>query len=99
MPYFIETWDNEEQKHLRAEHRNAHLAYLDANKHRIIACGGKLLDDGSRATGAVLLVDVETREEAEAFIAEDPFTKAGLVGKVSMSRWRRAFVNGERYTE
>lgn len=96
MPYLIETWDKEALKHLRAEHRDAHLAYLESQKHRIIACGGKLVDDGSRATGAVLLIDVETREEAEKFIAEDPFIKAGLAEKITICRWRKAFFDGKR---
>ena len=96
MPFFIETYDKDELQHLRAAHRAEHLAYLEANKHLIIAGGGKLVDDGSRAVGSVLLVAVETREEAEKFIQDDPFFKAGLFEKTVINRWRKSFFDGKR---
>jgi uncharacterized protein YciI len=61
------------------------------------ACGAKLTDDGEAALGGVYLVDVETRAEAERFIAEDPFTKADLFLRIEITRWRKAYLDGRNY--
>jgi uncharacterized protein YciI len=41
----------------------------------------------------LLIVDVEDRKAAEEFIANDPFTTAGLFAKITVKRWRKAFFN------
>lgn len=91
MPYFIETFDKPDHGALRAAVRDEHIAYLDANKGRLLACGAKLTDDESGATGGVYILDVDDRGQAERFIAADPFTKAGLFERVEVVRWRKAF--------
>jgi hypothetical protein len=40
--------------------------------------------------------DSEDRGEVEDFVANDPFTKAGLFESVTISRCRKAFFNYER---
>lgn len=97
MPYLIETWDKPNHAHVRQQARAEHLAFLDANKARLLACGAKLNDDGSNAGGGVYIVDVESRAEAEAFIADDPFTKVGLFDRVLTVRWRKAYLDGRRH--
>ena len=47
------------------------------------------------ASGGVYLVDLETREEAERFIANDPLFQADLFERVSVTRWRKAYLDGE----
>ena len=50
--------------------------------------------------GTIYIVDAEDRADAERFVAEDPFTQAGLPERVSITRWRRAFYNyQDRMTE
>jgi uncharacterized protein YciI len=46
-----------------------------------------------------LLVDTESREEAEEFLRHDPFSIAGLFGTVTITRWRKAFFNRERLVD
>lgn len=94
MPYMIETFDKPGTLALRAAERAAHLAFLDANKHLLLACGAKLDDDGEAAGGGLYVVDVETRAEAEAFIGADPFSLAGLFERVVIHRWRKAYLGG-----
>jgi len=43
------------------------------------------------------VVDLDTREEAERFIAKDPFALAGLFERVTITRWRKAYVDGRGY--
>lgn len=93
MPWMIETWDKPDTGELRLEIRPAHLDYLEANKHLLLACGAKLDDQGGAASGGLYLVALESRAEAEAFIAADPFYTAGLFQRVFVTRWRQAYLN------
>jgi uncharacterized protein YciI len=96
MPYAIQTQDKKGSSQIRADNRAAHLEYLTKHKHLLLAAGAVIDDDGTGGHGGILLVDTDDRKEAERFAAEDPFTKAGLFEKVTITRWRKAFFNGER---
>jgi uncharacterized protein YciI len=96
MPYAIQTVDKPGTAELRLSTRPAHLEYLTARKDKILAGGALLSDDGNTAQGGIILLDTEDRQEAERFAKEDPFTKAGLFEKVTITRWRKAFFNKER---
>ncbi|MBE0462871.1 YciI family protein [Halomonas colorata] len=93
MPFMIETFDKPGHQELRLEIRDEHLAYLDAHSVLLLACGAKLSDDSSTASGGLYLVDVETREEAQALIRQDPFYIAGLFEDIKIVRWRKAYLN------
>jgi uncharacterized protein YciI len=97
MPHIIETFDKPGHADVRVRERETHLAFLEENKALLLACGAKLNDDGSSAGGGVYVVDLETREEAEHFIAADPFFLAGLFERVTITRWRKAYFDGECY--
>ena len=95
MPYVIQTVDNPERSHLRVDVRDEHVAWLRDNVARLLAGGALLADDGGQGSGGLIILDTEDRAEAEAFIAEDPFSKAGLFQDVMITRWRKGFFNGE----
>lgn len=95
MPYLVETWDKPGSIELRQRVRPEHIAFLEGNVKRVLAAGAKLSDDGETMLGSFYIVDVETRAEAEAFVAEDPFTRHGLPGRIEITRWRKAFFNYE----
>src|SRR3974377_1460423 len=90
MPYVIDATDKPDSAALRAAERPKHMAFLDSNLLRLIAVGAKLRDDGETAWGSLYIIDVDDRAAAEAFIKDDPFSKAGLFSKVEISR----YVNG-----
>ncbi|MDH5579406.1 MAG: YciI family protein [Betaproteobacteria bacterium] len=96
MPYAIMTTDKPDGAELRAKVRDTHIQYLTANMGKLLAAGALTADDGTGGHGGVLIVDTEDRKEAEAFIANDPFTKAGLFEKVTVSRWRKAYFNKQK---
>lgn len=97
MPYMIDTFDKPDTGELRQKLRPAHLDYLEQNKKLLLACGAKLLDDGVTGTGSFYILDVETREEAQAFIDADPFASGGLFDRIVINRWRKAYLNRESY--
>lgn len=96
MPYAIRTQDKAGSSQVRADNRAAHIEYLTKNKHLLLAAGALIDDDGTGGNGGILIIDTDDRKEAEKFINEDPFTKAGLFEKVTITRWRKAFFNKER---
>jgi len=96
MPYAIVTQDKPDSANIRAAARPAHVEYLTAHKDKLLAAGALIADDGTGGNGGILIVDTDERAEAERFIAEDPFTKAGLFAKVTVTRWRKAFFNKEK---
>lgn len=95
MPYLIETFDKPGAAAVRQAARDAHLAFLAQEAKLLLACGAKLSDDGAAATGGFYIVDLETREAAQDFIARDPFSKVELFSEVRITRWRKAYLNGE----
>ena len=96
MSYAILTTDKPDGAELRARTRAAHLEYLNANIGKLLAAGALTDDDGKGGHGGILLVDTDERKEAEAFIANDPFAKAGLFQKVTVTRWRKAYFNKQK---
>lgn len=96
MPYAIITQDKAGAASIRAAARPAHLEYLTLHQSKLLAAGALIEDDGTGGAGGILIVDTDDRAEAERFIAEDPFTKAGLFEKVTVTRWRKAFFGGKR---
>ena len=95
MPYIIQTRYKADSGDLHAQTRAAHLEYLKLNLGSLLAAGGLIDDDGSGAHGGVIILDTDDREVAESFIANDPFSKAGLFESVNVTRWRKAFFNFE----
>lgn len=96
MPFFIDATDKPDSAALRASIRPDHLAFLEKNVGRIIACGAKLADDGQSAFGSIYILDVEDRASAEAFMAGDPYSAAGLFATVTIARWRKGFFDFKR---
>lgn len=97
MPYLIETFDNPERAHVRRDRYQEHLEFLSEHATLLLACGAKLSDDASHADGGIYLVDLDTREEAEAFISEDPFSQGDLFREVVVRRWRKAYLDGQNF--
>ena len=97
MPYAIQTTDKPDSGALRAKVRDEHIKYLDTNLHRLLAAGAVINDDGTGGHGGILIVDTEVRKEAEDFIAGDPYTRAGLFQRVTVTRWRKAYFNRQKF--
>ena len=87
MHFVILCQDKPDGFDLRAEIRPAHLDYLKA-QDAVLLAAGPFLDEQDRMIGSMLIVDVASEAEAEAFAAGDPFAKAGLFASTEVKRWR-----------
>ncbi len=97
MPWLIVSNDSETGPAIRADREvmAAHWQYELSIKERVIAAGSLRTDDGVTPTGSLLILDVETREEAQALIDADPATQAGLRSEISLRYWNWAILNRE----
>jgi uncharacterized protein len=96
MAYVIYTRDKPDCGAIRDKYRAAHWSYLESRGDVLWASGGLFEQGASRAIGGLIIVDVETREQAEAFMLADPFAKAELFDRVEILRWKRSFFEGKR---
>ena len=81
--------DRADAVELRQRVRPDHKVYLAAVADRIAFAGPLTADDGQTMVGSLLVIDFEDRAAAERWMADEPFTKAGLYETASV----RPFVN------
>lgn len=69
---------------LRQELRPAHKAYLAQFADRIAFAGPLVADDGATMIGSLLSIDFASRDDANAWLADEPFTRAGVYASTSV---------------
>lgn len=89
MLYIIYQEDRPDGAAIRAAARDEHFAYLDAHEDILVLGGALMAEDGKARTGSVLIVNVASLADAEAFSENEPFRRAGLFSSVKISRMRR----------
>lgn len=89
MIYIFSLIDKPGSGALRQRIRPEHKAYLGGMAERIAFAGPLVTDDGQTMLGSLLAIEFESREAAHAWLAEEPFTRAGLYASTSI----HAFVN------
>src|SRR5262249_3711398 len=82
---------------MRAAKTGEHRAYLLKCKDILMFTGQLQPDDGSEALGAWLVVNVDNRAAAQAFLDADPFARAGMLASVTITRMRKGRWNAEIY--
>jgi uncharacterized protein YciI len=87
MPFVLLCKDAPGKLDVRMANREAHLAY--AAETGLVSLAGPFLTDAGDIAGSMVVLDVETRAEAEAWAAGDPYAKAGLFEAVEIHRWKR----------
>lgn len=71
----------------RLENRDAHVAYLKSSG--VVSQAGPLLDDAGQMIGSLVILEVEDRQAAETWAANDPYAKAGLFASVELIPWKK----------
>jgi uncharacterized protein YciI len=89
MLYIFRLLDKPDTAALRQRMRPQHKAYLSAVTERIAFAGPLTQDDGVTMIGSLLAIDFASRDAAHAWLADEPFTRAGLYAAVEV----HAFVN------
>ena len=89
MIYIFRLLDKPAAAELRQRVRPEHKAYLGAVAERIAFAGPLTHDDGVTMIGSLLAIAFDSRDAAHAWLAQEPFMRAGLYASVEV----HAFVN------
>ncbi len=89
MLYIIYQEDGPDSAALRARWKADHFAYLDRHADKLVLGGALLAEDGATRTGSVLILNVPSLADAQAFSRDEPLRKAGVFSSVKISRMRR----------
>lgn len=81
--------DKPDHADLRNHIRPVHKDYLASMADRIAFAGPLTHDDGQIMYGSLLVIDFPSRMAAHLWLADEPFSKAGLYSSISV----HAFVN------
>jgi hypothetical protein len=89
--YAILCFDRPDSAALRDAHRAAHQEFLNANSEKIVFGGPLKNTPEGPSTGALIVVNCATRQEAEAFIGADPFYRGGVYESVALRAFKQVF--------
>jgi len=89
MIYIFHLLDKPGASELRQRMRPQHKAYLAGQAERIAFAGPLLADDGETMVGSLLAIDFPDRNAARAWLAQEPFTQAGVYAATTV----HAFAN------
>lgn len=93
MPLFVlHCLDKPNALQVRMGAREAHLAYVGGQRD-ILRLGGPMLDADGNMAGSLMIVDVADKAAAEAFSANDPYTKADLWQRVDITAFKATLGN------
>jgi uncharacterized protein YciI len=87
--FVLHLLDQRDSAESRQRVRPEHKAYLARVADRIAFAGPLLHDDGETMIGSLLVIDFASRDAVQAWLADEPFTRAGLYAGVEI----HAFVN------
>ena len=71
----------------RLDTRAAHLAHIEDSG--VVEMAGPFLNTEGEMTGSLVVLNVETLAEAQAWAEADPYAKAGLFETVQIAEWKK----------
>ena len=88
MKFVIIGYDGPDGEAKRKVHRAVHLLNLEQlNKQRRVVLAGPLADK----TGSLLVLEFDSREDAEEFVKQDPYTIHGVFERVEIHPFTQVF--------
>lgn len=97
MQFIITAHDGENMLEKRMEVRPRHLEGMTKLGRRVV-CAGGLLDEAGRMKGSVLILDLESREELDAYLKGEPYVAAGVWERIEVDTMNVVLVYGEKAT-
>ena len=80
----------------RMEVRPRHLEGM-AKLGGHIVCAGGLLDENGKMKGSALVLDFESREELDQYLANEPYVLEHVWEKIEVERLNVVLAKGEKY--
>ncbi len=95
MAWMVTFDDEPSRAGLRATHTDKHLAYVRSVADRIVCSGAVRAAADGPQTGGMWIIDLPTREAAQALFEGDPFFQGGLRANVRMAHWTKGVWEGK----
>jgi uncharacterized protein len=73
---------------VRTDTREAHLAYIAETG--IVDLAGPFVSPAGEMNGSLIVLNVDSMEQAQAWAAGDPYAVEGLFASVTLTEWKRA---------
>jgi uncharacterized protein YciI len=87
MRYALICLDKPNALQTRVENRPAHLEHLQTTG--VVEQAGPFIDAAGQMCGSLIILNVGSKAEAEAWAAADPYARAGLFQSVMIQEWKR----------
>ena len=95
MQYLITAYDGQDRLQKRMEVRERHLENIAKYNGKVI-CAGGLLDDQGKMKGSALVMEFDSREELDKYLASEPYLTEHVWEKVDVEIMNVVFLNGEK---
>ena len=95
MQFVITAYDGAGMLAKRMEVRPLHLEGMERLKKHLIAAGG-LLDDEGKLKGSLLIMEFESREEVDEYLANEIYVKEHVWERITVERMNVVYAHGER---
>ncbi|MCR4896491.1 MAG: YciI family protein [Lachnospiraceae bacterium] len=93
MQFLIRAYDGEGKLDRRMEVRPRHLEGMQKLSDHIISAGG-LLDEEGRMKGSALIMDFESREALDAYLAGEPYVLEKVWERIEVEPMNVVIANG-----
>ena len=95
MQFIVKAYDGEGMLEKRMEVRPRHLEGMGKMSDHII-CAGGLLDDEGKMKGSALVLEFDSREELDDYIANEPYVIEKVWEKIEIDVMNVVLVNGAK---
>jgi uncharacterized protein YciI len=92
MAHFLVEYADTGDAQAREAHRGAHISYRKQLGARL-ALAGPLMGEDGKPSGSVVIIEAESRAEAELWALQDPYIVHGVLKLVSLRGYRIAAMN------
>ena len=95
MQFVVNAHDGKNMLEKRMEVRPRHLENMTRNKEHVI-CAGGILDEAGKPIGSVLVLDFESRDQLDAYLAGEPYIIEKVWEDVKVEPLYVVIVKGEK---
>lgn len=95
MQFVVNAHDGKNMLEKRMEVRPRHLENMTRNKEHVV-CAGGILDEAGKPIGSVLVLDFESRDQLDAYLAGEPYIIEKVWEDVRVEPLNVVIVKGEK---
>jgi uncharacterized protein YciI len=91
MLFIVQFEDDPAKLDIRAKYLQAHIAFLDSVRDRVLVPGSLREIPSDRPVGGLWIVEASDEQAVKALFPLDPFYVNGLRASIRIYRWNKAF--------